>query len=629
MNFGNAKWIWVKDEPTKNQYASFNTDFDFNGEQTVLKLSAETDYIVYLNGKAVFNCQFAGYKSEKYYDEDDITEYCKVGSNTLLITVRYEGYTNSFVHIEDGAGLIFSLEQDGKQIAYSSEDTMGALSQNYVHGVDRLITEQLGYTVTMTNRGKNEEFSPCRIVSNISYNLKKRPVKRTELLAPVSGKALDVEGRRIFDLGREDCGYIYLNVKCNKPTDVKVAYGEHLVDGCVRYLIGHRDFSFDFQCSKGENSFVQYFVRMAGRYLEVFADNDVEIVDVGIIPTIYPLTVKPHSLTGLEKQIYDVSVRTLRLCMHTHYEDCPWREQSMYVVDSRNQMLCGYYAFEETEFQRESLIFMSKGKMADGMFELTFPAVNTPSIPFFTVMYAVAVNEYVEHTGDETIIPEVLPAIKEYMDCVYSWKDGTGLIANQKKPYWNFYEWSYGNEGRKGFGEENTHDLIMSCAFIRAYESMKKLYERMGEEAPVYDTEDLKAAIVKNLFDNDRGIFLNTLEKDVYTVLGNAFALSVGLGDERTLKAIRDGVDGVELTPATLSMLAYVYDVIIERCSDGKEFVLNDIYKNYSYMLSKDATSFWETIKGDSDFHNAGSLCHGWSAMPVYYFRKFFPEKFN
>ena len=39
-------------------------------------------------------------------------------------------------------------------------------------------------------------------------------------------------------------------------------------------------------------------------------------------------------------------------------------------------------------------------------------------------------------------------------------------------------------------------------------------------------------------------------------------------------------------------------------------------------MLEKGATSFWETINGDADFGNAGSLCHGWSAMPIYYLNR-------
>jgi len=46
--------------------------------------------------------------------------------------------------------------------------------------------------------------------------------------------------------------------------------------------------------------------------------------------------------------------------------------------------------------------------------------------------------------------------------------------------------------------------------------------------------------------------------------------------------------------------------------------VLAGIEATWGKMLEAGATTFWETSIGASDFHNAGSLCHGWSAVPVY-----------
>ena len=37
-------------------------------------------------------------------------------------------------------------------------------------------------------------------------------------------------------------------------------------------------------------------------------------------------------------------------------------------------------------------------------------------------------------------------------------------------------------------------------------------------------------------------------------------------------------------------------------------------------MLREGATSFWETELGEAAFADAGSLCHGWAALPVYYY---------
>lgn len=626
MIFEYAKWIWLEGKPQINEYAEFFETFNYERGSLVLRLCAETDYLVFLNGKYLFNGQFAGYKNEKYYDEDEISRFCRKGENQLLFVVRYEG-VNSACHVESGAGLIYTLENEGKTIAFSSESTLGRLSPRYVQGVERAITPQLGLTSSMTARENDSVAQKTRSV-DLPYHFQKRPVPRCQNLSPVSAKKLDVAEKRLYDIGYEECGYIFLKARCKKPTDLKIAYGEHLADGSVRYLIGSRNFSFDFACKEGENEFVQYFVRAAGRYLEVLCDESVEIVDIGIIPVLYPLTVKPHRLEGIERQIYDTSVRTLRLCMHTHYEDCPWREQALYVLDSRNQMLCGYYAFKETEFQRANLVFISKGARSDGMLELTYPAVDTPAIPFFSACYPLAVCEYVEHTGDTSVIPEVMDAMLGAMNRLYAWRDETGLITNQPRPYWNFYEWSAGNNGKKEWKAGGNHDLIINCAFVYATDQLQKLCQLSGTPCPNYDVDGIKRAIVKHFYNEELGIFNNCVEYPMYTVLGNTFAMMVGLGNDRTLKAIKGERSDVSLVPATLSMLGFVYDTVLRYDPDGGQaFVLNDIYKNYTHMLSCGATSFWETIEG-LDLDPAASLCHGWSAIPVYYFHQFFKDKF-
>jgi hypothetical protein len=74
-------------------------------------------------------------------------------------------------------------------------------------------------------------------------------------------------------------------------------------------------------------------------------------------------------------------------------------------------------------------------------------------------------------------------------------------------------------------------------------------------------------------------------------------------------------------------MKCYFYDALLLVSKDYKDYILDDIDKTYSYMLSKGATTFWETIKGKEDFDGAGSLCHGWSAMPVYYYNTLLNDK--
>jgi len=58
---------------------------------------------------------------------------------------------------------------------------------------------------------------------------------------------------------------------------------------------------------------------------------------------------------------------------------------------------------------------------------------------------------------------------------------------------------------------------------------------------------------------------------------------------------------------------------------DAKKYadkVLSEIRDTYRIMVEAGSTAAWETIDGAAAFDNAGSLCHGWSAIPVYYYQK-------
>ena len=622
MSIKNAKRIWINSSPASEEYGYFTDEFIYEDGDVVLKVLAETDYVAYVNGHRVGYCQFAGYPHEKYHDTLNITEYCKSGENILEITARYEG-VNTACHINDGAGLIYAVEVGKTQLAVSSENTLCAPDHRYVSHSVREITCQLGLTSSMDNRTPAHTLAPATVLEPFKAVLKDRPVRYMTECERVAAKDL---GGGLYDLGEEYAGYLYLKVNCRTACDVKIAYGEHIEDGCVRRIIGARDFSLDFLCREGENSFEQWFVRLSARYLQIITDGEVTVGEIGLTPVLYPVTERPCFLEGLDREIYDACVHTLRLCMHTHYEDCPWREQALYALDSRNQMLCGYTAFYEKEFQRANLVFMSKGKRPnDTLLELTYPAVNTPAIPFFSVMYPVAVYEYAAKTGDLTILSEVFDTMMGIMQKLADRIDKNGLIKNlPKPPYWNFYEWTEGSDGRSPDASDR-YDLLLNCAFVYSAARFKVLCSTMPKTFDV-DLDAMRAAIKREFFDEETGFFRIASTDKGYSQLGNAFAILVGLGDERTIEAVK-GREGV--IPATLSMLGYVYDAILAvDKAGGADFVLSDIREKYGYMLSKGTTTFWETLDGAEAFHRAGSLCHGWSAMPIVYYNRLMPDRF-
>ena len=625
--FQKAKWIWYKDTYEPDEYAVFQSEFNFQRGKVMFRVCAETNYVAYLNGERIAYGQFAGYKNIKYYDEIDISVFVKKGRNVLQISVWYEGFDGSATHIEDGAGVIFEVQSETEVLSCSSARTFGAIDGAYISGRKKLLTIQLGYTSGMVNGENNvAQYAPCvEFVRDVYFE--KRPVQKLVDGVPVVGKLID-EGKRLYDLGREEAGYLFLNVDCENTCAVTVSYGEHIYDGEVRRRIAGgyknlgRDFSLDFICKKGNNRFENRFVRLAGRYLQVYCDKPVKINAIGIIPVYYPLTEKSSDfLKGIDKKIYDTCVRTLRLCMHEHYEDCPWREQALYSLDSRNQMLCGYYAFQEKEFQRANLVFMSHGTREDGLLELTYPAVNTPAIPFFSLIYIVAVNEYVVHTGDNMIIDEVWKTIKSIVDVFMSRLGENCLIENFPAPYWNFYEWSKGSHNDDELKVEiprvQKTELLLNCAFLYAMTAYENLCKMKGRVFAI-PLEKVRNAIQKTFYDQERNLYFLSNRDKTCSQLGNAFATIIGLGNKGIIEAIKNDDS---LVPATLSMLGFVYDALLQE-KGNEQFILNDIRSKYGYMLEKGATSFWETIGGAFNVGSAQSLCHGWSAIPVYYYNK-------
>ena len=616
-----AKWIWINDSPKCNEYAVFEEKFAFSGERTVFTVCAETDYVLFVNGSLAGFGQFPNYPNHKYYDELDITALCKAGENTFTLTVRYEG-TRSLTHIPDGAGVIFSLDSGDKNITHSSADTLGGYDNRYVQYSKQFITMQIGLSSHM-RVGDYKCDIKC-IETDHSKNLMPRPVLKTEEQEFAKAVLIDKD-KNLYDLGRETAGYLYVKFKATAPVTATIAYGQHIADGAVRRIIGGRDFSLSFDLAAGTHEFTQYFNRISGRYLQAFLPKEAEVLEVGIKPYLYPLTEKPfHTENPLDSKIYETGIRTMRLCMNAHYEDTPWREQALFLLDARNQMLCGYYAFQNDAFARANLEYVAKSLREDGFLEITCPSVGGAPIPFFSVMYPVAVYEYIEHTGDKSILESTMPAMLTIMNTLKSRVEQNGLIRSLPAPFWNFYEWSEGSEGKipsspNYIYEDNFH-LIMNCAFVFAGKKFLSLCEMAGVDFD-YDFDATKSAIKRDFYDPATGSFILRNDRpELRSQLGNSFALLIGLGDSRTADSIKNDPT---LIDTTLSMLTYKYDALLAFDSENKNYILEDIRKIFGRMLDAGATTFWETAKGEADFSGAGSLCHGWSALPVYYYHLF------
>ena len=635
-----AKWIWENKEDHADEYVCFYDTFEVTEEKVCLEISCDSNYELYVNGGIVAFGQYADFPYYKVYDRVDISPYCKKGKNQICILVWYYGADFS-TYYKGRPCLIYEIKEGERVIAFSDETTLCRKTTDYLSGVKKIITVQLGYSYSYDMRaydGWREEnfiptcFSPAVLLQDHPQAMFERPIEKLRLKS--FQKAEKIEGTAdIYDLGKETVGYLAFRLKAPRNAQINISYGEHLVEkngiSCVPRKIGGRDFSMDFVANGEWFDFANYMRRLGGRYLQITCDAPVEVDQIGLYPAEYPVNVLPVRFDSpLRQKIYDTAVHTLRCCMFEHYEDCPWREQALYNVDSRNQMLCGYYAFGEYRFARASLDLMGRDQREDGLLHICFPSKIDLVIPFFSLIYVIQMQEYAEYSGDDSLLAEYYERMQRILQAFDSFLED-GLVCNLQGQgrYWNFYEWSPTLDGSDS-GLPKQFDLMLNSAYVMATDKMAVISEKLGldEDAEKYRklAEYMRKNIHDRFYDREKGLYCTTLGLESCSQLANAFAILCKAADRDTaISVCKKIISRNDMVPASLSMKAFLYDALLQTDRQTyMDWVLDDIDLTYSYMLDQGATTFWETLKGAEDFENAGSLCHGWSAIPVIYYHK-------
>lgn len=669
----NAKPIWAK-EYTANDYFIFEQKFDVTENvKTTLYISCDTEYACFVNGVFVSCGQYGGIKNERYYSETDISQYVKNGENTLSATVYYQG--KSCASRTSYTPYLTFAVTNGKNVCVSDKNTKCRYDLRYKNGEIEKISPQIGYTFHFDATGeippvetdvlntdyvflpepvkhcnvkpaKNGEiiaqgfFSPCDTYDTAAKNLQYAYLRAAEpsdifetdkygpfeLSDEIKFKNGCGDIYAVFDLKKETAGYFDMDITAKEGTELYISYGEQLEDLRVRAYTGGRNFAFTYKCSGGRQQFTHYTRRIAGRYIQLHVKNpqDFKIHAFGIKSCEYPFVEKAgYKGDKLLEKIYNTSVDTLKLCMHEHYEDCPWREQAMYMMDSRIQMLCGYYAFENTEPQKAALVTFMKSADENGILPLTAPAdkVNF-TIPAFVLMWVVAYEDYLEHTGNVDDIAAMAEFAGKIINLFRNMYDGKGIAVPKTPLYWNFYDWADGldNSPWGTLREDRGYDAPIMLYYITALQSYAKILDKLSENTADVkkETEMMKQKVNDLFWDTEKQMYKTYSNiPEHFCELTQSLAICTGTAtDADGLKEkLKNGLCGVK---ATLSMMFFKYEAL----SSDENRITDNIAEIWGKMLFCGATSFWETQKGAYDFENAGSMCHGWSALPIYFLKK-------
>jgi hypothetical protein len=257
-------------------------------------------------------------------------------------------------------------------------------------------------------------------------------------------------------------------------------------------------------------------------------------------------------------------------------------------MDSRNQMLCGYYCFEEYEFARASLKLMSMDDRYDGLLSLCFPAGNYGtakglSIPSFSLHYFTQMREYIEHSGDLSLAKEAYPKLCSVMKTFTDRMEDGCVKSFTGREHWNFYEWTEGLKGHLGLSDEEAFEAALNCLLIIALRNMAYIAERIGEKDEFSRLiPDIKAGIRKRFFNAESGLFRNREDEDSISELVNSLSVLSDVATDGEAERIAELLvsDESPLSPITLSMLCFKYDALLKvNAEKYKDYILGNIHK--------------------------------------------------
>jgi alpha-L-rhamnosidase len=146
------------------------------------------------------------------------------------------------------------------------------------------------------------------------------------------------------------------------------------------------------------------------------------------------------------RPIDEVSIRTLRECMQTVFEDGPKRDRRLWIGDLRLQALTNYVTLRNLDLVKRCLLLFAGLPREDGLvsacvFENPQPLRGHEYIMDYAALYAAAVVDYAEASNDWDTAIALWPTVKRQMELVTKYVSVDGVFADPGG-WWIFIDWS-------------------------------------------------------------------------------------------------------------------------------------------------------------------------------------------
>ncbi len=336
-------------------------------------------------------------------------------------------------------------------------------------------------------------------------------------------------------------------------------------------------------------------------------------------------------------RLWDIGRYTLQLCMHDGWEDCPGREQRQWLGDATVEFLVGQAGFGPSvnALNRQFLLHAAESQRPDGLTQMFAPGdhhTDAVLIPDWTLQWILNAEQHWLYSGDLDTIEAIFPAIQRALAWFERQVGRNDLVADL--PYWHFMDWAA--LGRHG------EAAALNAQFVGALRAAARLAQAL--ESPRYArryaalAERIAAALNARHWDPSRGVYVDVVDPGTgaqdrrVSQHANGAAILWGVAPRERWASMIDWITDPQrlvftaappIVPSgepfdgerhcVLANTFYSHFVYRALCRAGRfDLALALMRDRYGRMLARGATTLWES------FDPTASLCHGFSATPVY-----------
>ncbi len=434
--------------------------------------------------------------------------------------------------------------------------------------------------------------------------------------------------RVLIDLDNYYCAYPELITTGGRGSSVRLFWAESLyqqpeghskgnrdeIDG--KYFIGMGD---TFKPDGGRSRPFNTLWWEAGRYVEITvrtANQPLTIDAFNLRETRYPLKFDSRFEASDARltEVTPIALRTLEMCAHETYFDCPYYEQLMYAGETRLNVLGTYATTRDAHLPRKAIEMFDLSRLNGGLTESRYPTRVRQVIPTFSLWWIGMVHDFALWRDDPAFLGVRMTGVRAVLEPFRAMITEEGLLRSPDG--WSFVDWVPG--WRDGMPKDAYRGIngTINWIFVNALRQAAELEEWAGEAELAARNRKTAHRVAKAasgaFFNEKRGLMAEDREHTQFSEHAQCLALLSGMLDESKRSRIGESLfKDNDLAQATIFFTHYLF----ETCRvTGRMDVLHDrlgMWFDLARHGFKTTFEMPEPTRSD---------CHAWGAHPVYHY---------